>query len=65
MNLSGKTALVTGAGQGIGRAIGLALAREGAKVALADLNVTTATAVAATATDRAASSGAARSPALT
>ncbi len=47
MNLSGKTALVTGAGQGIGRAIGLALAREGAKVALADLNVTTATAVAA------------------
>lgn len=36
--LTGKTAFVTGAGGGIGRAIAFALAREGAKVALADIN---------------------------
>lgn len=33
--LSGKTAIVTGAGRGIGRSLALALAREGADVALA------------------------------
>jgi NAD(P)-dependent dehydrogenase (short-subunit alcohol dehydrogenase family) len=34
----GKTALVTGAAQGIGRAAAVALAREGARVLLTDLN---------------------------
>jgi len=37
MKLEGKTALVAGGGRGIGRAISLALAREGAQVAVADI----------------------------
>lgn len=37
MRLSGKTALVTAAGQGIGRASALAMAREGAQVLATDL----------------------------
>ena len=44
--LAGKLALVTGAGQGIGRGIGLAFAREGADVAVADLQAEKAAEVA-------------------
>jgi 2-hydroxycyclohexanecarboxyl-CoA dehydrogenase len=36
--LSGKVAIVTGGGQGIGRAITLRLAEEGCKVAIFDIN---------------------------
>jgi 3-oxoacyl-[acyl-carrier protein] reductase len=39
MTLSGKTALVTGAAQGIGRDIALALAADGADVAICDVNI--------------------------
>jgi len=46
LRLSGKIAFVTGGGQGIGRAIVLRLARDGADVAIADLNLSTAQEVA-------------------
>jgi NAD(P)-dependent dehydrogenase (short-subunit alcohol dehydrogenase family) len=37
VDLSGKTAIVTGGARGIGKAISLALARAGANVVIADL----------------------------
>lgn len=42
MKLQGKTAIVTGAASGIGKSIALAFAREGANVAIADLNLSAA-----------------------
>lgn len=46
MNIQGKTAVVTGGGSGIGRGIALALARQGAAVAIADIMEENARAVA-------------------
>ncbi|OJY33299.1 MAG: short-chain dehydrogenase [Rhodobacterales bacterium 65-51] len=46
ISFSGKTALVTGAGSGIGEAIALELGRAGARVIVADLHPDTAAAVA-------------------
>src|SRR2546421_1116086 len=42
MRLDGKVAVLTGAGSGIGAATALAMAREGARVVVADLNETSA-----------------------
>ena len=39
MRLSGKVSIITGAGQGIGRATALKFAKEGAKVAVCDINM--------------------------
>jgi 3-oxoacyl-[acyl-carrier protein] reductase len=46
MRLAGKTAIITGAAQGIGRAYALRFAREGAQVVVADLREDAARAVA-------------------
>jgi len=43
MKLANKVAIVTGGGQGIGRAIALTLAREGAAVIIADIDMDVAT----------------------
>jgi pyridoxal 4-dehydrogenase len=47
MKLANRVAIVTGAGQGIGRAIAEKLSQEGASVVVADLNAETATKTAA------------------
>ena len=39
MRLKNKVALVTGAASGIGKEIALVYAKEGAKIAIADLNL--------------------------
>ena len=41
-DLTGRTAIVTGGGKGVGRAIAIALAEGGADVALADIDVDSA-----------------------
>lgn len=51
MSLKGKTAIVTGAGSGIGRAIAVRLARDEAAIAVWDLNGEGAAETARTITD--------------
>jgi 2-keto-3-deoxy-L-fuconate dehydrogenase len=51
-NLSGKVALITGAGSGIGRAIAIRLATQGAQVHLLDLNEVAINSVAAEITNQ-------------
>ena len=42
MRLEGKTVLITGAAQGIGKSIALGMAKEGASIAIADVNIESA-----------------------
>jgi 2-hydroxycyclohexanecarboxyl-CoA dehydrogenase len=51
IDLSGHTAVVTGAGSGIGRAVAVVLAEAGAAVAVADINLPAAKSTAATIND--------------
>ncbi|GAH67303.1 unnamed protein product, partial [marine sediment metagenome] len=41
--LKGKTAVITGAGSGLGRSIAIGIARAGANVVIADINIEEAT----------------------
>src|SRR5207302_1250382 len=53
MRLKGKVSIITGAGQGIGRATAIKFAKEGAKVAACDINVAAAEETAKLITDAA------------
>lgn len=49
MRLQDKVAIITGAGQGLGEAFAMRFAEEGAKIAVVDQNIETASALSSTA----------------